>query len=79
MTYWQYLLAHAYERGYLGLDTDIERAKSWREFQPKVHIAQYECWVAIYYQDCTFPVNEDVADEYQKICDETDIGEVWEW
>jgi TPR repeat protein len=79
MTYWQYLLSHAYERGYLGLDIDTERAQYWREFKPKVHIAQYECWVAIYYQDGTFPVNEELAAEYQEICNETDIGEVWEW
>ena len=79
MTYWQYLLAHAFEKGYLGLDIDIERAQYWREFKPKVHIAQYECWVAIYYQDGTFPVNEELAGEYQKICDDTDIGDAWEW
>ena len=46
MTYWQYLLAHAYERGYLGLDVDNERAEHWRNFKPKVHIASYECWIA---------------------------------
>ena len=79
MTYWQYLLAHAYERGYLGLDTDPERAQYWREFKPKKHIAGYECWVAIYYRDGTFPVNEELAGKYQKICEETDIGEAWEW
>ena len=79
MTYWQYLLAYAHERGYLGLDIDIERAEYWRDFKPKVHIAQYECWVAIYYQNGIYPANEELAAEYQKICDETDIGEVWEW
>lgn len=78
MTYWQYLLAHAYERGYLGLDSDPVRAQYWREFKPKVHIALYECWVATYYRDGIFPANEELASKYQKICDETDISEVWE-
>ena len=79
MTYWQYLLAHAYERGYLGLGSDLERAQYWREFRPKVHIALYECWVAIYYRDGIFPANEKLAGKYQAICDETDVGEIWEW
>ncbi len=79
MTYWQYLLAHAYEKGHLGLELDLERSRYWREFKPKVHIAVYECWVAMYYQDGTFPENERVAVAYQKICDESDISEAWEW
>ena len=76
MTYWQYLLAHAYEKGYLGLDADEERAKYWREFKPKVHVALYECWVSIYYQDGTFPESDELARKYQKICDETNIADV---
>lgn len=78
MTYWQYLLAHAYERGYLGLDADEERANYWREFKPKVHVDLYECWVSIYYQDGTFPRSKELAAKYQKVCDETDIADVWE-
>ncbi len=78
MTYWQYLLAHAYEKGYLGLEIDDERAKYWREFKPKVHVAVYECWVSVYYQDGTFPESDELASDFQKICNETDIADVWE-
>ncbi|RZV34546.1 MAG: sel1 repeat family protein [Chromatiales bacterium] len=78
MTYWQYLLAHAYEKGYLGLEVNEERAKYWREFKPKVHVALYECWVSTYYQDGTFPKSDELGSKYQKKCDETDIAEVWE-
>lgn len=78
MTYWQYLLAHAYEKGYLGLEVDEERAEYWRKFKPKVHVALYECWVSIHYQDGTFPKSDELARKYQKICDETDIADVWE-
>ncbi len=69
MTYWQYLLAHAYEKGYLGLDANIEMATYWREYEPKVHIATYECWVAKFYQDSIFPANEDLAVDYQERCE----------
>ena len=79
MTYWQYLLAHAYEKGYLGLDVDEERAAYWLKFKPKVHIALYECWVAIYYQDGTFPKSDKLASEYQQVCDDTDIADAWVW
>jgi len=78
MTYWQYLLAHAYEKGYLGLAIDEQRANYWRDHKPKVHVALYECWVAIYYADGTFPKNEELRVNYQKVCDETDIADVWE-
>ena len=63
MTYWQYLLAHAYEKGYLGLEIDEERASYWRDYEPKVHVALYECWVAIYYADGTFPKNEEAGNQ----------------
>ena len=79
MTYWQYLLAHAYERGYLGLDADESSARHWREFKPKVHVALYECWVWVYYRDGVFPENDELAAKYKKICEETDVGDVWEW
>ena len=77
MTYWQYLLAHAHEMGYLGLHPDPGRAAEWVVFKPKVHIALYECWVALYYSDGTFPANEGLRQQYQKTCDETDLGEWW--
>jgi len=77
MTYWQYLLGHAYEKGYLGLDPDPEKAADWITYKPKVHIALYECWVASYYADGTFPSNEELQTKYQEICDETDVGEWW--
>ena len=69
MTYWQYLLAHAYEQGYLGLDVDEERAGYWREFTPKAHIAFYECWVAEYYDMGIFPEDELQRANYRATCD----------
>ncbi len=78
MTYWQYLLAHAYERGYLGLEIDEERSEYWLRFKPKIHVDLYECWVAIYYENGTFPKNEALRVKYQEICDETNIADVWE-
>jgi TPR repeat protein len=33
MTYWQFLLAHAYEQGYYGLPIDPDRAAYWRELE----------------------------------------------
>ena len=77
MTYWQYLLGHAYEKGYLGLEPDPEKAVGWITYKPKIHVALYECWVASYYADSTFPTNEELQIKYQKICDETDLGEWW--
>jgi len=77
MTYWQYLLAHAYEKGYLGLAVDPQKAAYWVEYKPKVHVALYECWVASYYADGTFPANEELRAQYKNICDETDLGEWW--
>jgi hypothetical protein len=77
MTYWQYLLAHAYEKGYLDLEVDPDKAAYWVAYKPKVHIALYECWVASYYHDGTFPPNDDLQSQYQKTCDETDLGEWW--
>jgi TPR repeat protein len=69
MTYWQILLSHAYQEGYLGLSVNPEKAKYWKEMEPKVHVVIHECWVALYYQDGTFP--KDVAKEkhYQSLCD----------
>lgn len=78
MTYWQYLLAHAYERGYLGLEVDQERSAYWLAYKPKVHIVIYECFVARYYADGTFPENEELKSMYLKTCENTDIADVWE-
>ncbi len=77
MTYWQYLLAHSYEKGYLGLIANPDKAVYWIEFKPKVHVALYECWVASYYADGTFPANDELQAQYQTICDETELGEWW--
>jgi hypothetical protein len=76
-TYWQYLLAHAYEKGYLGLEVDAEKSAYWLEYKPKIHIALYECWVATYYDDGIFPPSEDLRTRYLKKCEETDLGEWW--
>ncbi len=77
MTYWQYLLAHAYEKGYLGLEVDEERAAYWLNFKPRVHVDVYECWVANYYTDGTFPPNEQLEAEYRQTCEATDIADIW--
>ena len=78
MTYWQYLLAHAYEKGYLGFEIDDAQSTYWLRFKPKIHVALYECWVATYYANGTFPENEELRAGFQKICDETDVADVWE-
>lgn len=77
MTFWQYLLAHAYERGYFGLDANTEKGAYWVEYKPKIHVALYECWVASYYADGTFPPNEELQAQYQRVCEETDLEEWW--
>ena len=68
MTYWQFLLAHAYEQGYYGLPIDPDKAKYWREFKPKVHTAKYECQVAQNYERGTFPANEELHKKYLDAC-----------
>ena len=78
MTYWQYLLAHAYEKGYLGLEVDEERSAFWLAYKPKVHVVIYECFVARYYADGTFPENEELKSKYLKTCEDTDIADMWE-
>lgn len=70
MTYWQFLLAHAYEQGYLGLTPSKEKATYWLEKPPKVHVAQYECWVASYYRDGTFPRDDEKLARYREACKE---------
>ena len=68
MTYWQFLLAHAYEQGYYGLPIDPDQAKYWREFEPKIHITKYECEVAGNYERGTFPENEELHSRYLDAC-----------
>ncbi len=75
MTYWQHLLAHAYEQGYLGLDVDATVAEHWRAFKPKVHIALYECWVVEYYDMGIFPKDDALRDRYRAACEDGDIGD----
>jgi hypothetical protein len=71
MTYWQYLLAHAYEQGYLGFEKSEQKYQYWLNFQPKVHIAKYECWVANYYEMGIFPENNTIYKNNQKSCNES--------
>ena len=68
MTYWQFLLAHAYEQGYYGLPIDPDQTKYWREFEPKIHIAKYECEIAGNYERGTFPANEELHKQYLDAC-----------
>ena len=68
MTYWQYLLAHAYEQGYYGLPVDQERAEYWREFEPKSHITAYECEIASNYERGLYPPNSELEQRYKEGC-----------
>ena len=68
MTYWQFLLAHAYEQGYLNLKKDLTKSQHWLNFKPKVHFARYECWVATFYEDGTFPANDKVYKKFSEQC-----------
>ena len=68
MTYWQILLSHAHEKGYLGFKQDPVKAVYWRNFEPKVHIADFNCWVANYYRNGTFPHDEKELALYESRC-----------
>jgi len=68
MTSWQFLLAHAYENGYLNLEKSNAKALHWLNFEPKVHVARYECWVVVYYEDGTFPANDSEYKKNNKLC-----------
>ena len=71
-TYWQYLLAHAHEMGYLGLERSAEKAAYWRGL-PKVQIDTYDCWVRNYYFDGIFPANETVSAYHEKRCEDPQV------
>ena len=71
-TYWQFLLAHAHEQGYLGFTPNKENATYWLDMKPKIHIAKYECWVANYYEDGIFPMNEEKLNYYDTECSKSD-------
>lgn len=68
MTYWQYLLAHAYREGYLGFEKNDEKYRYWLNYRPKVHVDTYECWVASYYRDGIFPENPSKESDYKRRC-----------
>ena len=68
MTYWQFLLAHVYEQGYYGQPVDPERAEYWRTYEPKIHIAKYECEIAQDYERGIFPANEQLQKQYMDAC-----------
>lgn len=72
MTYWQFLLAHAHEQGYLGFTPSEEQALYWLNMQPKTHIAKYECWVANYYRDGIFPRNDEQLARHEALCEAAD-------
>lgn len=68
MTYWQFMLAHAYEMGYLGLDKNEERRDYWLNFKDKRHIDTYECWVKYYYSNGFYPSNTQLESMYEEAC-----------
>lgn len=71
MTYWQFLLAHAHEQGYLGFSKSEEKYQYWLNYQPKVHLDKYECWVANYYEMGIFPKNDPIYSINKKSCNES--------
>lgn len=71
MTYWQYLLAHAYEQGYLGFTKSEEKYQYWLNYEPKIHTAKYECWVANYYDMGIFPKSDRLLSLNRKLCNES--------
>ncbi|WP_049721463.1 tetratricopeptide repeat protein [Gilvimarinus polysaccharolyticus] len=68
MTYWQYMLAHAYEMGYLGLEKSSEQRDYWLNYKSKVHIDIYECWVEYYYSKGFYPENPEMEKLYREKC-----------
>ncbi len=75
MTYWQILLSHAFDQGYLGFEEDPVAALYWRNFEPKVHIGDFNCWVANYYRNGTFPDDEQALANYTRLCSEASEGD----
>jgi TPR repeat protein len=71
MTYWQYLLAHAYDQGYLGFDVNPEKRDYWLNQSYKVHIAKYECWVVSYYAMGIYPSNPTLEKFYEQQCNDS--------
>ena len=69
MTYWQYLLAHAYEKGYLGFVRSEERMSYWLNYEHKVHIDGYECWIAYFYQVGIYPRDTEAQKYNESICE----------
>ena len=68
MTYWQYLLAHAYEQGYLGFEVNPEKRDYWLNQNYKVHVAKYECWVFNYYKMGIYPSDSKLEQFYEQEC-----------
>ncbi|TNC83375.1 MAG: hypothetical protein CSH37_14560 [Thalassolituus sp.] len=68
MTHRHLLLAHSYQEGYLGYPIDSEKSEYWRNFSQKVHRIIYQCQVASYYKDGTFPWNQEKYEENLAIC-----------
>ncbi|MEN3159661.1 tetratricopeptide repeat protein [Alkalimonas sp. NCh-2] len=54
-TNWQYLLAHAYRKGYLGLPKSDANYLFWLNYQPKNHTVNYSCRVSELYRREIFP------------------------
>jgi TPR repeat protein len=70
MTLWQFLLAHSYERGYYGVEPNKEKAEYWRNFQPKVHVYDYDCAIhSLYEGGNSFPKNEELELEFKNRCE----------
>ena len=72
MTYWQILLAHAYQQGYFGLEKSPEKHLYWANHSNKIHNANYTCWVSDYYKNNIFPANEKISMKYDAKCKSLD-------
>ena len=77
MTYWQYLLAHAFYNGYLELKASKERGDYWREMRPKLLDASYGCLVSKFYQVGIFPNSPNAMNEGNEDCDEAQFEDFW--
>lgn len=79
MTPWIYVMAHIYERGLLGVESDLEKRQYWLDFEPKIHTGDYTCTIAYLYSvGQAFPTNDAVRNDYRTRCDESRIENITE-
>lgn len=70
MTYWQFLLAYAHEKGLFGYEKNPELSQYWINLKPKIHIAIYECWILEFENMKLVSLTGKEIDRYKKVCNE---------